>query len=353
MPLKIIALLCGLIMMLSGCDSQAPTKARQPKPHLVEVITASPADIELERVRTGTLEAIQTINIYNQEEGLVKEIQPREGDKVIRDQLLITLDDQLLKVQLQRAKAVRQQAETELKRTQELIKRNLTARSELTRRETDLAVAKADEKVISTRLSYSRVRSPMDGVVTARHTEPGNLAEASSHLLTIADLSSLLLKVDISELLLNQLKVDMPVDIQIDALQSANRSAPFAVEGKISRIYPTIDPTTRSGTLEISLNPPPEGARPGQFARVRFKIPRKQVLLLPFASLRYNDGGSYVYVISHDNKAQIRQLQTGLKSGEQIEILAGLTPGEQVITRGFTNLKSGKQVTLVSRVDAE
>ena len=353
MPWKMIALLCGLGIMFSGCDSQTSAKTKQPLPHLVEVITASPADIELERVRTGTLEAFQVIHIYNREEGLVQEIQPREGDQVSRDQLLIILDDQLLKAQLQRAKAVRQQAETELKRTQGLIKRNLTARSELTRRETDLVVAKADEKVISTRLTYSRVRSPIDGIVTARHTEPGNLAEASSHLLTIADLSSLLIKVDISELLLNQLKIDMPVDIQIDALQSANQSAPFAVAGKISRIYPTIDPDTRSGILEISLSPPPEGARPGQFARVKFKIPRKQVLLLPFASLRYNDGGSYVYVINSGNKVQIRTLQTGLKSGEQIEILAGLTPGDQVITRGFTNLKPGKQVALVGRAEAE
>ncbi|MBN1007898.1 efflux RND transporter periplasmic adaptor subunit [Amphritea pacifica] len=342
-------LLFGAILMLAGCDQPPPAKARMPKPHLVEVLSVQPVDIELERVRTGTLEAFQTINIYNQEEGIVKQILPREGDTVKRDDLLITLDDQLLSAQLQRARAVRQQAEKELQRISGLIKRNLTARSELTQKETDLAVAKADEQVIATRLGYTRIKSPIDGVVTARHTEPGNLAEKSSLLLSLADLSSLRLKVDVSELLLNQLPPEMPVDIEIDALRSANRANSFEVSGRVSRIYPTIDPTTRSGTLEISLNPAPRGARPGQFARVKFQIARQQVLLLPFASLRQSDSGSYVYIIDNDNHVQIRPLQTGLKAGEQIEVLAGLQPGERVITRGFTNLKAGMPVTVVDR----
>lgn len=346
---KIVTLLCTALILLSGCEQQPSAKARQAKPHLVEVMQAAPADIELERIRTGSLEAFQTINIYTQEEGIVKEILPREGDRVKRDQLLVRLDDQLLSAQLQRARAVRQQAETELARIKGLIKRNLTARSELTSRETDLAVAQADEKVIATRLGYTRIRSPIDGVITGRHTEPGNLAEQSSHLLTVADVSSLRLKVDVSELLLNQLAIGMPVDIQIDALQSSHQLNPSAVSGTVSRIYPTIDPTTRSGTLEISLSPAPEGARPGQFARVKFSIARQQVLLLPFGSLRQSANGSYVFVTDSDNKVQIRPLETGLKTGEQIEILAGLQPGERVITRGFTNLKPGMQVTVVNR----
>ena len=173
-------LLLGAILILSGCDQQSPAKVRQPKPHLVEVLSAQPVDIELERIRTGTLEAFQTINIYNQEEGIVTQIRSREGDTVRRDELLITLDDQLLSAQLQRARAVRQQAEKELQRISGLIKRNLTARSELTQKETDLAVARADEQVIATRLGYTRIKSPIDGVVTSRHTEPGNLAEKSS-----------------------------------------------------------------------------------------------------------------------------------------------------------------------------
>ncbi|WP_428034234.1 efflux RND transporter periplasmic adaptor subunit [Amphritea sp.] len=345
---KAYILLLGAIVLLSGCDQQSPAKVRQPKPHLVEVLSAQPADIELERVRTGTLEAFQTINIYNQEEGIVKQILPREGDTVKRDDLLITLDDQLLNAQLQRARAVRQQAEKELQRISGLIKRNLTARSELTQKETDLAVAKADEQVIATRLGYTRIKSPIDGVVTSRHTEPGNLAEKSSLLLSVADLSSLRLKVDVSELLLNQLAIGMPVAMEIDALRNTNPGNPFAVSGKVSRIYPTIDPATRSGTLEISLNPAPQGARPGQFVRVKFRIARQQVLLLPYASLRQSDTGSYVYIADSDNKVQIRPLQTGLKAGEQVEVLAGLDPGDNVITRGFTNLKPGMQVTIVN-----
>ena len=346
-------LLLGTLVFLSGCDQQSPAKVRQPKPHLVEILSAQPADIELERIRTGTLEAFQTINIYNQEEGIVKQILPREGDSVKRDDLLITLDDQLLKAQLQRARAVTQQARKELQRTSSLIKRNLTARSELTQKETDLAVAKADEQVIATRLGYTRIKSPIDGVVTARHTEPGNLAEKSSLLLTLADLSSLRLKVDVSELLINQLKTGMPVDIEIDALRHLNQGNSFAVSGKVSRIYPTIDPATRSGTLEISLDPAPQGARPGQFARVKFRIARQQILLLPFASLRQSDTGSYVYIVDNNDTVQQRPLQTGLKAGEQVEVLAGLNPGDKVITRGYTNLKPGMKVTIVTGVSSQ
>ena len=274
-----------------------------------------------------------------------------EGDRVRKGELLVEIDGKLLAAQLQRVKAQRKQAEKELNRVRGLINRNLVSRTELTGRETDLAIARADEKLMATRLEYTRIRSPISGIVSERLSEPGNIAEDYTHLMSIVDLSALLIEVTVSELFLNRLQNGQPVDIQIDALAPGEAGEGYPFTGTITRIHPLVDSSTRKGTVEITLNPTPEGARPGQFARVRFKVTGSESLLIPYASLRKSPGDQFVYLVTQDNRIEQRPVTTGLRFGESIEILSGLVAGDQVVTRGFTNLKEGMSVQISPVVD--
>lgn len=335
------------ILSLTGCERDKPAPAVQIKPHLVEVVTAELKDISISRERNGSLKAIQEIQIFNQEEGQIAALPFFEGDRVEKGQVIARLDDRLLRSQLTRAQALTRKSATDLAQIKDLVARKLTTQNELTRIETELAVARAEEEALQTRLSYFVIRSPIDGVVTLRNSEPGNIAERYSHLMTVADQQTLITEVQLSELLLNNLQEGDEASIQIDALR-ADTNSNQSLTGKISRIYPDIDPMTRTGTLEIALNPVPAGARAGQFVRVTLTSQQAKRLLIPFIALRRSVEEEYVFTVNADNQVQRTPVTTGLEIGDQIEILEGLKGGEQVVIRGFTNLRDNKTVKIVN-----
>ena len=318
-------------------------KSGKPAPvHLVEVVTAENKPIGFETVRTGSLKARRTVAIFNQEEGRIDTITVREGDRVKKGQIIVTLDHKLRSAELAKAVAVRHQADGDLKRTRELIKRKVATQERLDKAETALAIAKAEESLIRTRLAYAEIAAPFDGVVTERKTEPGDIAPRNSHLLTIIDPDSLMTVVSISELVIPRLRVGDSADVKIDALGGNNWAA------RIGRIHPTIDPRTRQGTVEVELAPVPEGAVAGQLCRVMLRAPKIRKLVVPFASLRRDREGEYTFVVV-EGIAILKRVRSGLRLGNQVEILEGLSAGDAIVVRGFLDLREGKKVKIAGQ----
>jgi membrane fusion protein (multidrug efflux system) len=179
-------------------------------------------------------------------------------------------------------------------------------------------------------------------VISVRNKEPGDLVAKHTHLLTLTDPGSLVTEIHVSELLLPYLKLDDPARVQIDAI--GNR----ILEGRIMRIHPELDPVTRQGIVEVILQPVPEGARAGQFARVTLETARVERLVIPFLAIRHDKDGEHVFLLNPDNSARRTRVRSGIRLAEEIEILEGLEPGQQVVTRGFLGLAEGKLVKPVS-----
>ncbi len=332
-----------LAVVLAACSERPSSEKRPPKAHLVEVEILQLKTVSVERQRTGTLQSKQDIEIFNQEEGRVIDLPFYEGDQVNKGDVIARLDDRLLRSQLVRTQALRRKAEKDLKRISGLANKQMTAQVELTRVETELAVARADEQTLKTRLEYATITAPISGVISRRLSEPGNIAERYTHLLTISDQTALTTQVTVSELLINKLQKGAKVDIEIDALGSAQ-----IISGVIERIHPNLDPLTRTGIVEVALSPVPEGARPGQLARVTLRSQEAERLLIPFRALRRSSEGEYVFIVDDAGKAQRSKVVSGLRIGEEVEIIKGLELGQKVITRGFTNLRTNKSVVVVS-----
>jgi RND family efflux transporter MFP subunit len=342
--LPLLVLLIGLV----ACGPSAPPEEpRGERPHLVETVPVVSANLSLVRTRTGSLRARHEVMIHTQEEGRIIEYPFYEGDRVAAGEVLVRLDDALIQAQLDRATATRKQAEQDLRRLRELRARNLVSEDEFTRAQTQLEVAKADEQLLRTRLGYTNIKSPIDGVITARLSEPGNVVERLRHVLTVADLSSLHTTVEVSELVLPQLRVGDPASVRIDALGGALHT------GRIVRLFPTLDPVTRRGTVEVELEPVPAGAAPGQLCRVEFTTQASDRFVIPFSALRRDDVSEYVLVVDAEQRAQRVEVISGLRLAEMVEILSGLEEGQQVITKGFLGLSAGKTVKPVTPVAAE
>lgn len=341
---SLILIFLILVQLISGCDQEAAsTEKKTKKAHLVESVTVIVSSTGVEQIRTGTLRARREVKIHNQEDGQIIKLPYFEGDVVQKGDVVARLDDKLLLAQLARAQATLKQAQQDLERTKNLFKKKLVSDEELNRAQTALEVAKADEEVLATRVSYTTIRAPISGVVSARLSEPGNIAERYTHLLTLSDPTSLITEVTLSELLLSKLSVDHPVKVSVDALGGQ------IFDGRVSRIYPNLDPVTRRGTVEVELKPVPEGARPGQLCRVRIKTNAANRLVIPFNALRRDQTGEYVFTINDENRVQRSKVLGGLRIGEQVEILDGLSEGQQVVTRGFLDLIPGKEVKVVSQ----
>jgi membrane fusion protein (multidrug efflux system) len=157
-------------------------------------------------------------------------------------------------------------------------------------------------------------------------------------VLTIADPSSLVTELRVSELILPDLRVGDSARVRIDALGGETYT------GHITRIHPSLDPITRRGTIEVELTPVPPGAAPGQLCRVELSTHASQRRVIPFSALRRDEDSEYVFVLDGAGQAQRVAVQSGLRLADQVEIIAGLEAGQQVITKGFLGLTSGKSV---------
>jgi len=319
------------------------TKQKKPKIHLVKTAPVILSKTGLSQTHTGSLRSHKEVKIYNQEEGKIISLPYYESDQVKKGQVIAKLDDNLLRAQLSRVKANLRKAESELTRIKSLRKESFLSEEELINVETELALAKADETILKTRLSYANIAAPFNGVISQRLSEVGNIAERFTHLLTLSDPSSLITQVNVSGLLLNHIKLGDIAQIQIDALGKQQYA------GTVRRIHPTLNPITRRGTIEIEVSPVPKGARAGQLCRVEIKTQATERLLIPLFALRRDPEGEYVYIVDDDLIAKKVLVTSGLQIDQNVEILSGLKPGQQVIVKGFLSLKSGKKVKLVNQ----
>ena len=333
-----------VVLALTACDEAPQTLADKGKrEHLVETAMVISDNLSVVRTRTGVLRARSAVEIFTQEEGQLTELPFFEGDMVGLGDVLVRLDDTLLRAQLARATSSRKQAAQNVTRLKGLRSSKLVSEDEYTRAVTQLELAEADERVLSIRHSYSTIHSPISGVVSARLSEPGNIVALHEHLLTLFDPSTLMTELPVSELILPLLQVGDSARVRIDALGDE------VYQGRITRIHPSLDPVTRRGTIEVELQPIPAGAAPGQLCRIELNTHAAERRVIPFSALRRDDAGEYVFVIDSDNKALRVNVHSGLRLAEQVEITQGLEDGQQVITRGFLGLVTGKPVKAVSR----
>lgn len=340
-----IIFIAAITLVACNKPSADHTPPRSTRP--VAVMTASVVYSTLTAHNTliGTLSSPRRIQIFNQEEGRILRLPFYEGDPVATGEELVRLDDKVIRAQLNKANAERRQAELDLSRMQKLLARNAASQDEVARAGTALELAQAEESLQRIILDRMRIQAPFTGIVSERLKEPGDVVQTYTHILTLIDPSALSAEVHVSEMLLSEISVGDVVDIQIDALRE------HTYNGRINRIHPVIDPQSRQGLVEIILQPPPKGARPGQLARITVSTEKTAGLLVPFSALRHDSKGPFVYRIEADDTARRNPVRTGLQIGDRIEILEGLSVGDQVIVSGLVRVSDGKKVRIVNEED--
>ena len=339
-------MLCALL--LSACDrGDGAHHPQRPKAgtHRVEVLRLEKQPVTIKQTVTGTLEAVNKIRLYNEESGRITRLPFYEGDRVKKGQVLVQLDDTLLKLDVARARAAREQAELDLSRVKTLLPKKIATEEEVAKAETEVDLARAEEKRQLTRLQRSSIRSPIDGIITRRLHEPSDMLPAQSHILTVVDPTTLRLKASLAERWMPLVTTGQRVQLRIDALAGST------FEAQVSRIHPTINPQSHKGIIEILLKPVPPGALPGQFARATLSLDAGERLTLPVSAVQYEIAGAYIYRIKAEAGNDITvvekvHVETGRQFDERLEIVAGVAAGDRIVVRGFIGLRDAKPVEI-------
>lgn len=325
-------------LMLASCgeDKSAETATAvqtEEKPQ-VKIQKVALQSVPQTETYTGTVESDVKNNIAPNTPYRIEKINVEVGDQVKKGQVLVQLDASnlnQLKLQIENTKI-------EFNRTNELYKVGGASKAQYDNAKMQLDILETQYKQL---IVNTQLLSPISGIVTARNYDDGDLYK-DKPVLTIEQLNPVKLLVNVSEILYKKVKKGMPVEVELDAYEGETFS------GKVNIIYPTIDPSTHTFPVEITVSNPDQKVRPGMFARATINFGDVQRVVVPDMAVvkQIGAGDRYVYVYK-DGKVSYNKVQLGRHIGEYYEVISGVESGSDVVIAGQTRLAEGREVEVV------
>jgi RND family efflux transporter MFP subunit len=390
----LILVVIWTLAWVAGCADSSAEPAAGPKQAGKPVKTEAVRQESVRRTLdvVGTLAAEDQVTISSEVDGVVRRIRADLGDRVTAGQTLVELDREKLQYSLdqQRAAHVRSltkygaadaghlpqiegtpdvrraaaelaQAKQAFERSSELHKRQLISQqmrddAETTLRlktaaydaalqeaknlKTDIDASAAAMKLAERHLEDASIRAPFDGYIQQRMVSVGELVKAQMPVVTVVRVDPLKLLSEIPERMAPWIKVGQPLRLSVDAFPDK----PFTAT--VSRISPAVNTQTRTFAFE-ALAPNGEALlKPGTFARVQIETSLvEQVLTIPYAAMQYRYGVYRAFAVEGD-KLEARELKTGDRVGDRMEILAGLNTSDRVAVTDVDTLTDGMKIAV-------
>ena len=333
-------IIAGAVVLAASCGNNG--KKTETAPAVVEEVAPSVAvaqvferEVPQMATYTSTVQANVKNNIAPQSGNRIKEIKADIGDFVKKGQVLAKMD----KIQLQQAELQMKNNEIEYNRLKGLYEVGALSKSDLDAIELAYKVSKTSYENL---LENSVLRSPVEGVITARNYDEGDMYTMTAPLFVVEQIIPVKLLVAISESDYSKVHKGDEVEIVADALTGK------VFTGKINKIYPTIDPATRTFTVEILVSNPKKELRPGMFTRVTVKFGVNNNVVIPDVAVvkQQGSGERFVYVLNEDGTVTYQKVVLGRRMGTEYEVLEGLSNGATIVTGGQIRLKDGIKVAV-------
>jgi len=389
-------LVLSSLIWTMGCGKKEPSTKTNIVPREqvnVPVTKVSLGAMERFYEATGTVKAKTTTQVSSNLMGRIVSFPAAEGDAVGRGQVLVEIDNRENQAQLQKAQAGLREASaalTEIDRTaeaavasvrtaesnkllaaqtfarfKELYARRSAsgqefdeAQARLTSADSELVRAKANVQTVLSRKpqvnaridqaradiantkvyeGYRRIVSPVSGVVVKKFAESGAIASPGVPLLSIEDNSQYLLEVGVEETQSRLVRLGSRVNVRIDALAQAE------LFGTVAEILPSSDAASRTSTVKIALPASPL-LKSGLYGLARFPVQQMQAITIPQTALVERGQLSGVYIVGADGIAQFRLVTTGKSSDGYVEILSGVSEGDDIVAANTAALSDGVKV---------
>ena len=318
-----------------GAEAATETVAEVAKP---KVTTAQVhiQDVDQQSVFTGNVEGYAVNNITPQQPRRITRLLVDVGDHVKKGQLVAELDNSALA----QAKAQYENNKANFERSDELYKFGGESKANWQAMQTAYEVSKSTYENM---LENTTLVSPISGVVTARNYDVGDMA-AGMPIFVVQRINPVKIMISVSESLYTYVKKGMAVEVELDALPEQKFSA------KVSRITPSIDASTRTFPVELTLANDKELVKPGMYARVTMNYGTRKNIVVPDVAVvkQLGSGNRYIYVYNQDGTVAYKKVELGRRFGDKYEILSGIADGDVVVTSGQVALKDGIAVELVN-----
>lgn len=351
--LTTVCFLVSIFCFLLGVPSIHAQNGLPPAP--VKVAEISKIPIAPQVLLIGTAQPQLTSMVASEIEGRVEEFNADEGHFVEKSAVLTRLADTLLQIELKGARANKSETEAQLKKARAELKRS----SELLASETiadkkytdDLAEVESIEarvsrllaeiEVIQDAIAKKTIRAPFAGFVVQEHTQLGEWVDKGGPIVTLADLSSIEVLVDVPERYVPLLSLGGSARVQVDALNAET----FA--GKIVSIIPVGDAAGRSFPVKVAVDNPDNRIKGGMLCRLSLIIGEPNSRLAVPKDAVVNMGQRHLLFVVKEGVAQPVPVQLGDASDGMIEVRGQVEPGMQVVTRGNERLRPGQPVQII------
>jgi membrane fusion protein, multidrug efflux system len=330
-------LLCCCLGIL-GCGRKEPARRNNAQAQFtvdIHIIRTEP--FRATTFATGSLLANESILLKAERAGIVKEILFREGQPVKAGDTLLLIDDSELQAQLAGAQARLELAQAVEKRDRSLFETRMLSAAEYEQSAANLHIVEAELKLIKAQLEKTRVVAPFDGIAGLRLVSPGAYLVPGTAIASLQDISSL--------------KLDFTLPERYLPMIRTGQEATFRVSGHvetftatITAIEPAVAVETRSMLLRATVPNTQQKLLPGSFAELQVTLEEDpKAILIPAIALVPGLKQQKVFVHA-DGVAREREVQIGERTAETVQILEGLQVGEELITSGTLQLRSGMKV---------
>lgn len=356
----------------SGAASAGAGKGTAGGPQTVGVIQALRQDVPVTVEASGTVTALNQVDLRAQTTSTVKDVLIRDGDTVRRGQPLFRFDDRADRANLEKARAqlARDRAaaadlERQLKRAQELRAQNFIAQSAvdtaLANLESQRALIQADEAAVQAAqvaLSYNEIRAPLSGRAGIVNVVAGSLVQANASalpLVTIAQIDPITITFALPETqlapLLQATRGDGGRGLEAQVLmpdaprgRRGEADAGNAPKGRVTFVDNLVDATTGTIKVKAEFDNKAQALWPGQYVRVRMTLrTMKDAVVIPQAAIILRGNERTVYVVDADRKAQPKTITVRYAFGE-LAVVDGIEAGSKVVLDGRQNLRPGTPV---------
>ena len=318
--------------------ADSPAAAQAPAEIIpnVEVAVAEARMVPQESVYASTVEAYAVNNIMPQSGGRIRKINVEVGDYVQKGQVLAEMD----RIQLEQLELQVKNDEIEYERLKSLYAEGGVSQSDFETAELGYKVRRSNYNNVK---ENTILRSPITGYVSARNFDKGDMFGMSAPIFTVQQVVPVKLLVGISESEYTKVKKGDKVSLTVDAIPGKT------FQGKVERLYPTIDAATHTFKAEVVVPNADKVLRPGMYARVTVNFGTRNSIVVPDRSIVKQEGTGtrFIYVLSEDGTVSYTPVTVGRHLGAEYEITAGLEAGSTIVVKGQSALKDGVKVNVL------
>ncbi|MCK9995862.1 MAG: efflux RND transporter periplasmic adaptor subunit [Candidatus Krumholzibacteria bacterium] len=336
-----IATLGLALVLLGGCGGNGEQAGggfqRPPTPVEAAPVVLGPVIDGFTTV--GTLEAFNSITVTGEIDGIIVEVPFREGRRLAEGELIARLDDDQLKAEAQRARALRDKTKATWERVKSIVDQGAGAAQDLDDATADLKVAEANLALAETRHDKTRITAPFAGLAGRRLVSPGTFMRAGTPITQLAQIDRLRVAFAVPERILGSIHLGAKVDVSTPAFPE------IKLTGVVDVIEPQLDTSTRTVGILALVDNPEEILRPGMSATIAVVLKeRAEALTVPTDAVFVEGGQAYVYVIKPDSVVTRSAVSLGTRLSDVVEVLEGLDEGQQVVKAGHQKLYEGAKV---------